>query len=558
MGLPVYLFLFQNWNISANISLRVFAVDRVISSARLGATLPFDVHVTLPARFRVIDGVISTAQLGATLPFDVQVTLPARFRVIDGVISTAQLGATLPFDVQVTLPARFQVIDGVISSAQLGATLPFDVRVTLPARFRVNLYTALWVNKFVTPLWVNDRVILPAQVCDILPIDVQVILPACFRVNLSIALWVNKFATPLWVNDRVVSPVQVQAMLPAHFVVNLHTTLQWVNDKGYFNNVQLDDHAVQRIFSYQHTIMHSMDDYSLLPKKYYVSVSRNPTEQYDVTNHPYFIFHPNQSEFSSFSETFKGYAYHLLQYRLIRIIEFIVCWCDHMCHFMSQNVTMLVNFDWTPKQYCRKLRFTLCQSQFYKHDFAVISSSPGPSANYLAVSSVKYLESIICQIIQHKYICKMSIWSGAKEDSKSQFRNCINYSEHNPSGKIGGGPHGLTKQKIEMEVIRPFIINTQQNSHDDKMCEFVEHLEISKGLKKYQGTNHLLCNIPLHMLTTCLFKNTIIPIGHKHDVHIARQMTKSEMTELFKIHDGVCEHKYVTVFYPYTQISSSE
>jgi len=240
MGLPVYLFLFQNWNISANISLIVFAVDRVISSARLGATLPFDVHVTLPARFRVIDGVISTAQLGATLPFDVQVTLPASFRVIDG----------------------------MISSAQLGATLPFDVRVTLPARFRVNLYTALWVNKFVTLLWVNDRVILPAQVWDILPIDVQVILPACFRVNLSIALWVNKFATPLWVNDRVVSPVQVQAMLPAHFVVNLHTTLQWVNDKGNFNNVQLDDHAVQRFFSYQHTIMHSMDDYSLLPKKY--------------------------------------------------------------------------------------------------------------------------------------------------------------------------------------------------------------------------------------------------------------------------------------------------
>src|SRR5882724_2619840 len=213
MGLPGYLFLFQNWNISANISLRVFAADRVISSARLGATLPFDVQVTLPARFRVIDG--------------------------------------------------------VISSAQLGATLPFDVRVTLPARFRVNLY---------------------------------------------IALLVIKFATPVWVNDRVVSPVQVQAMLPAHFVVNLHTTLQWVNDKGYFNNVQLDDHAVQRFFSYQHTIMHSMDDYSLLPKKYYVSVSRNPTEQYDVTNHPYFIFHPNQSEFSSFSETFKGYAYHLLQY----------------------------------------------------------------------------------------------------------------------------------------------------------------------------------------------------------------------------------------------------
>ena len=137
----------------------------------------------------------------------------------------------------------------------------------------------------------------------------------------------------------------------------------------------------------------------------------------------------------------------------------------------------------------------------------------------------------------------MSFWSSVKEDSTSQMRNCIKHPEHYQSGKIGGGQHGPIKQKNEMEVIRPFIINTQQNSHDDKMCEFVEHLEISKGLKKYKGSNHLLCNIPLHMLTTCLFKNTIIPIGHKHEVHIAKQTTKSEMTELFKIHDGVCEHK---------------
>jgi hypothetical protein len=289
MGLPVYFFASQNWNILANVSSRVFAVDRVISSAQLGATLPFDVHVTLPARFRVIDR--------------------------------------------------------VISSAQLGATLPFYVQVTLPARFRVNLYTALWVNKFITPLWVNDRVISAAQIWDILPIDVQVILPARFWVNLYIALWVNKFATLLWVNDRVVSPVQVQPMLPAHFGVNLYTALQWVNDRGYFNNVQLDDHAVQ-ICSHHCATMHSMDDYGFLPifKKSHVSIWRNPTEQYDVTNHPYFVFHPNQSEFSSFSETFKGYAYCLLQYRLIHVIEFIVCWCNHMCHFMSRKCNNVSQF----------------------------------------------------------------------------------------------------------------------------------------------------------------------------------------------------------------------
>jgi len=151
----------------------------------------------------------------------------------------------------------------------------------------------------------------------------------------------------------------------------------------------------------------------------------------------------------------------------------------------------------------------------------------------------------------------MSFWSSAKESSKSQIRNCIKHSEHYPSGKIGGDLRGPIKQKIEMEVIRPFIINTQQNSHDDKMCEFVEHLEISKGVKKYKGSNHLLYNIPLHMLT-CLFKNTIILIGHKHEIHIARQTTKSEMTELFKIHDNVHEHKYVTVFHPYMEISSSK
>jgi len=61
MGLPIYFFASQNWNILANVSLRVFAIDRVISSAQLEATLPFDVHVTFPTCFQVIDRVISSA-----------------------------------------------------------------------------------------------------------------------------------------------------------------------------------------------------------------------------------------------------------------------------------------------------------------------------------------------------------------------------------------------------------------------------------------------------------------------------------------------------------------
>jgi hypothetical protein len=35
-------------------------------------------------------------------------------------------------------------------------------------------------------------------------------------------------------------------------------------------------------------------------------------------------------------------------------------------------------------------------------------------------------------------------------------------------------------------------------------------------------------------------------------------MTMSEITELFKIHDNICEHKYVTVFHPYKCYSSSK
>jgi hypothetical protein len=37
-----------------------------------------------------------------------------------------------------------------------------------------------------------------------------------------------------------------------------------------------------------------------------------------------------------------------------------------------------------------------------------------------------------------------------------------------------------------------------------------------------------------------------------------KKMTKCEITNLFKIHDDICKHNYVTVFRPYKQFSSSE
>src|ERR1700683_662684 len=105
-----------------------------------------------------------------------------------------------------------------------------------------------------------------------------------------------------------------------------------------------------------------------------------------------------------------------------------------------------------------------------------------------------------------------------------------------------------------MKVINPFIINAPLNVSDIKMCEFVDHLEMSKCFKKYKNSDYLLCNIPLHYLMTYLFKNNRISIGTKHGIHISRKMTKHEITKLFKIHDDICEHEYVTVFCPYKQI----
>ena len=101
-----------------------------------------------------------------------------------------------------------------------------------------------------------------------------------------------------------------------------------------------------------------------------------------------------------------------------------------------------------------------------------------------------------------------------------------------------------------MKIISPFIIYSPSNVSDIKVCEFVDHLETSKCLEKYQKSDYLLCNVPLHHLATCLFQNNRISIGYKHDIHIPKKMTKCEITNLFKIHDDICKHNYVTVFRP--------
>ena len=209
--------------------------------------------------------------------------------------------------------------------------------------------------------------------------------------------------------------------------------------------------------------------------------------------------------------------------------------------------------DLTPQQHCRRAHLTMCQSQYRKHDFAIMSSVSDFQVNYTVVGFVKYLENIIQWAFRHKNIYKISVRYRAM--GKFQTNNFFEFSEQNVSRKIGGGKY---IEKFEMDVISPFIINTPPNVSDIKMCEFIDHLETSECLKKYQGSDHLLCNIPLCHFVNYLFQPNRISIGNKHSVHIGKRMSKCEITNLFKHHDDVCKHEYLTVFRPYKQISSSE
>ena len=289
-----------------------------------------------------------------------------------------------------------------------------------------------------------------------------------------------------------------------------------------------------------------------------ILVQRDQTALYDVAEYPFFLLHSKQSDLFGFGETFKIYAYHLAQYRLAYVVEFIFHWSNHICYFVSQNMWMLINFDLTPQQHCQRAYLTMCQSLYYKHDFAIISTVNGLSANYVVAGFVKYYENILCLIFKLRDCYKMHTTSSTKRGSTIQISNLVESIEHKVPNKIGGGQHGASIEKIGMEVISPFVISMPVNYSDIKMCEFVEHLEMSKGLKNYSSSNHVFCNVPLHLLATCLFQNSRTSIGHKHDIHILKTMTKPEIIKLFKIHDDACEHKYVTVFRPYQKISSSK
>ena len=244
-----------------------------------------------------------------------------------------------------------------------------------------------------------DGVILPVRVGEIVLPCIQVNFSAHFWVITAFE-WVNLLATHVWVNNAVLNasmtciPVNdtfqcinefmaylpVNVSIPKCMVVKLNCFVADV-DTQKCNTVCLCHHDTMYVLSYHH-------DWPTFTEFQY-TLWRAPTVTYEVVEYPFFIFHPIQHQFLNLGETLKLYAYYISQYRLIWVAEFIINWSSHLCHFVLQNMVLLVNFDLTPQQHCRNAHLTTCQSQYYKHDFAVILFGRNVSTNI--VSSQRFM-----------------------------------------------------------------------------------------------------------------------------------------------------------------------
>jgi hypothetical protein len=274
---------------------------------------------------------------------------------------------------------QFAVIDGVISPGIVGETLPTSVLLILPARFRV--ITALkWVNPFITHVWVNLS---------------------------TTHVWVNSFATHVPVNMSAVhvwliefmncSAAHVRAIEPADPLaahvwtiecVDYCIALLWLNEiagpvqtilTGFPVNELTDQVSVIGLVGIAKFVDYSITDdkvqmRELLCLSYcsamlqerpmfvdsYNMIWMAPTIKYDVVDYPFFVFHPKSCNFLSLGQSLKSYVHHLSQYWLVRVIEFLIHWANHQCYFVSQNMTLLINFDFTPLQHCTKACLTIC------------------------------------------------------------------------------------------------------------------------------------------------------------------------------------------------------
>jgi hypothetical protein len=118
------------------------------------------------------------------------------------------------------------------------------------------------------------------------------------------------------------------------------------------------------------------------------------------------------------------------------------------------------------------------------------------STNIVAAELVKYTEKILCQV-WNKYFHTIFIRSSLKSNFSKRIHNDFISIKDNVSNKIGGGHHRNHVEKIEMESVSPYIESAPLNYLYFKTCEFVEHLEMSEALIKYNTSVYMMCNIPV-------------------------------------------------------------
>jgi hypothetical protein len=276
--------------------------------------------------------------------FSVNMSL-TQFTRVDVVISSASVGNSLPPNGQVILPACFWVITA------LKWVKPFTTQ------FRVNT-AHVWVNKSTTHVWVN---------------------------KFTAHVWVNMFTARLWMNTafKWVNPFAAHVWV-AEFVDHSMFMLPFAADVLTFEHVnycgaceQLDETARHQIILSQalvnefmlqvpvtefavmagsmdytttgvNTLMRELFDLMCLQSCYATMhllpggpifmesqdmIQRASTMKYDIMDYPFFLLHQKHNNFLSFGQSLKLYTYYLSQYRLVRVLEFLICWVTHLDQF---------------------------------------------------------------------------------------------------------------------------------------------------------------------------------------------------------------------------------
>jgi hypothetical protein len=138
--------------------------------------------------------------------------------------------------------------------------------------------------------------------------------------------------------------------------------------------------------------------------------------------------------------------------------------------------------------------------------------------NIVAAQCVKYTENMFCKIFcltQNAILNKNT-------------HNCFTFLEINSPNRIGGAHHRISVEKIEIKSVSPYIVSAPHDYSNFIMCEFIEHLEMSKALTQYDNSIYVICDVLLTLLANKAEHNSESPVSiyeftrentHKYHTH---------------------------------------